>query len=337
MRCAWLIYGDLNQPTGGYVYDRLMVEGLRAAGHHVEVMDLAGTDAVSRVAAKLADSAYDCVIGDELCHCELAPLFEQMRVRRGTSRGPRLVLLVHHLQASETGVMPASERAAIETSDCVVTTSATTARQVLQWANAPSSVCLPGADRLPRSPRAPRIEGAALRLLFVGTWTERKGLLRALEYLRQLPDANFRLEVVGDPSREPRYAGAVWAVLESEPWLKHRTHVHGVLSDAELAAVYARSDVLLLPSSYEGYGMVLTEALHAGVAVVAANVGATSEVVRYDRDGLLLAADDAEQWTQVLLQLANDRDSVERWANEHRQLPAWADTVTEFVRVLEET
>ena len=39
VRIAWIVYGDLDQPTGGYVYDRLVVEGLRAGGDEVEVVD----------------------------------------------------------------------------------------------------------------------------------------------------------------------------------------------------------------------------------------------------------------------------------------------------------
>lgn len=334
-RCAWLVYGSLNQPTGGYVYDRLVVEGLQRVGLVVDVMDLATVGAVKHVAEKLGKGAYDCVVGDELCHSELAELFGQLRAGRAHELRPKLVTLVHHLQASETGVMSESERLALAQSDCVVTTSHTTARQVARWTNVPLRVCLPGADRLPSLPRLPSAS-RELCLLFVGTWTERKGLLRAFEYLRRLPDANFRFAVVGDAAREPHYARAVWELLEFEPWLKQRTNVHGVLTDDELAAVYAESDLLILPSSYEGYGMVLTEALHAGVAVLVADVGATSEVIRHDLDGLLLPANEAEQWVHVLRQLANDRASLERWARHGRRLPTWAETVAGFADVIEQ-
>lgn len=336
MRCAWLIYGPLNQATGGYVYDRLVVEGLRHAGHGVDVIDLATPGATGRLLRGLVAANYDCLVGDELCYPDLAGLFEQCRVIRGTSRAPRLVLLVHHLRASETGVLATDEQLVLERSDRVITTSQTTSREVRRWANVPSVVCVPGADRLPPAgPRELAYDGA-LRLLFVGTWTERKGLMRALSYLSHLPDVNFELDVVGDPSREPNYAAAVRALLASEPWLEQRTNLHGILSDDQLAQAYARADVLVLPSSYEGYGIVLSEALHAGVAVIAADVGATSEIVRHERDGLLLPAGDVERWVHALRQLANDRTSLERWACEARRLPTWAQTVADFARAMGE-
>lgn len=340
MRCAWLIYGPLSQPTGGYVYDRMIVEGLRAAGYSVDVLDLGPPrdgsrlerDNLGRVLAALRERRYDCVIGDELCHPELATLFE--RLKAGPRRAPRLLLLVHHLGVSETGLMVESERRVLELADHVVTTSFTTARQVARWVDASPGVCLPGADRLPRLPHSAR-RGDDLALLFVGTWTSRKGLLRTLQYLQELPDANCTLQVVGDTTREPSYAAVIWSLLGSVPRLRERTRVYGVLSDAELAVAYATSDLLVLPSSYEGYGMVLTEALHAGVPVLAADVGATSEVVRHGHDGLLLPLDEPEVWVNVLRQLANDRARIESWAAELRQLPTWAESIASFARIIE--
>src|SRR5690606_23159514 len=132
-----------------------------------------------------------------------------------------------------------------------------------------------------------------------------------LQYLRELPDVDFRLQVIGDMAREPSYTCAVWELLGSEPWLRERTRVRGVVTDAELAAAYATSDLLVLPTSYEGYGMVLTEALHAGVPVVAANVGATPEVVRHGQDGLLLPPDEPVTWVNALRQLSNERGHIE--------------------------
>lgn len=311
MRYAWLIYGELDQATGGYVYDRLVVLGLRRLGHVVDVVSLE-PDAcdVPVLANALETGNYDAVIGDELCHPELAELFGLLR-ERAVTLGPKLVLLVHHLAASEVAAteiaatrsaepgaasfdhgaadsavldrhalvgsaMPASERRVLELAELVITTSRTTVQEVSPWVNAPASVIVPGADRLPR---VSRTASGRVRLLFVGTWTPRKGLLRLLGYLEALTELDFELTIVGDEARDPAYAQVVRQTLEGSSWLAARTRVCGVVSDDELASIYASSDVLILPSSYEGYGMVLSEALNAGVFVVAADVGATREVL----------------------------------------------------------
>lgn len=335
MRCAWLIYGSLDQLTGGYVYDRLVVEGLRRAGHVIDVIDVdRPPESMPEVGRQIFEGGYACVVGDELCHPELAVVFEAVRqARQATSDRPALVLLVHHLAASETGVMHDTERHVLTRCDHVITTSRTTALQVSPWVHAPVTVCVPGADRLPKLARVDN-DVAELRVLFVGTWTPRKGLLRALEYLRCLPEAGFRFHVVGDGARDASYAASVRLLLDATPWLSSRTQIYGAVADAELASIYSRADVLLLPSSYEGYGMVLTEALHAGVGVLAANVGATAEVVRHEHDGLLLSLGDAQRWVHTLRLLANDRALLARWSEAPRCLPTWTATVADFARVL---
>lgn len=330
MRCVWLIYGELDQPTGGYVYDRLVISGLRAAGHVVDVVSLEapGFDAVA-FAASLERAKYDAIIGDELCHPELAPLFALLRER--CVAGPKLVLLVHHLTASETGVMVESERQVLALAELVVTTSHTTQREVAPWCAA-ASVIVPGADRLKRAVR--REPDARLQLLFVGTWTPRKGLLRLVEYLQNLSGLEFTLTIVGDTARDEAHAQEVRQALARAPWLTARTRVCGVVSDAELAEIYARSDVLVLPSSYEGYGMVLSEALFAGVSVVVADVGATREVVGAHERAVLLPSLDVDAWVQLLRQLVSDPAQSRQAESVIGSLPTWAGAVSQWVQAL---
>ena len=92
LRVAWVIYGSLDQVSGGYIYDRLVVEHLRALGDVVTVISLEphGTSLPA-----LNGDDYDVVLGDELCFSELAPLF------RAAPPGLKRVLLIHHLTAWE--------------------------------------------------------------------------------------------------------------------------------------------------------------------------------------------------------------------------------------------
>ena len=85
------MYGSLDQVSGGYIYDRLVVEQLRALGDSVTVISL--TPGASKLPA-LSPDDFDVVVGDELCFRELLPLFQR-------SPGLRRVLLIHHLTAWE--------------------------------------------------------------------------------------------------------------------------------------------------------------------------------------------------------------------------------------------
>src|SRR4051812_35441203 len=123
MRLAFVVEGALGQTTGGYLYDRIVVDGLRGAGDDVEIVELPARGGVVRLARALSDAArHDrTVVVDELCHATAVAALP-------FARRPRLVTLVHHLAASERRGAPAAARLAVERallarSDRVIATS----------------------------------------------------------------------------------------------------------------------------------------------------------------------------------------------------------------------
>ena len=82
VRIAWIVYGSLEQVSGGYIYDRLVVEQLRALGDSVTVVSLTPGQ------TELPDlrAGFDVLVGDELCFRELVPL---SRVDFSTATGDR--------------------------------------------------------------------------------------------------------------------------------------------------------------------------------------------------------------------------------------------------------
>ncbi len=206
MRVVWAVYGDVNQPTGGYVYDRLVIEALRARGDRVELVD-------PREGALSSPDA-DVVVGDGLCIPELGPAFEAL------AGGPARVLLVHHMpsweieraglggssearaiRATEARAIRATEARAIRASDRIVATSAATrARLLEEGAAVPVDVVAPGANRLPRLARP----APASRLLFVGSLVRRKRLELLLDALEALPAPRPVLTIRGRPGPRAR-------------------------------------------------------------------------------------------------------------------------------------
>jgi glycosyltransferase involved in cell wall biosynthesis len=78
--------------------------------------------------------------------------------------------------------------------------------------------------------------------------------------------------------------------LVSSLGIENRVVFTGYLTNAELAAIYSEAAVFALPSLYEGFGMILLEAMSAGVPIVCANSGALPEVL--GDAGLLFSPDD---------------------------------------------
>ncbi len=344
-RVTWVIDGALDQPTGGYLYDRLVVDGLRARGFDLRLQQLTTGGALhtlresARVAAawsRLPDGAL--LVVDELCHPRVALAAALPR----TKRALRLVALVHHLAASERSGLSsrarlALERVLLDASALMITTSHTT-RRVLIAAGLPASrvvVILPGRDRLGTrdAPPDPSPDGA-LRLLFIGAITPRKGVLPLVRAFASIaPRASLTL--VGPVDRDPRYASAVRAEIARSSGAIRLT---GHLDDEALRVELGRHDLLVLPSLYEGFGIVLAEALSHGLGVIATTAGAIPEVVRDGEEALLVPPGDERALARALARVAADRARVTAMQahalTRAHALPRWRDTQARFAEAL---
>jgi glycosyltransferase involved in cell wall biosynthesis len=129
---------------------------------------------------------------------------------------------------------------------------------------------------------AARPEGPTV--LFVGRLHQRKGLehlVRAMPgVLARVPDA--RLLVAGRGEREGRVRGLV-----RELGLERSVEMLGHVPDGALPDLYARASVFVMPSDYEGFGIVMLEAMASSVPVVAFRTGAAADLVRDGETGYL--------------------------------------------------
>lgn len=278
--------GPLDQLTGGYLFGRKVVDGLRAMGRTVNVAELEGrfpdADDVARAsAAKTLDdlSKDSVVVIDGLA----LPAFTDCPPRE--AQRLRLVGFIHHPLSLESGLGAADARryAAIEARlwpllRGVVCPSANTAHAVIA-AGVPAErveVTPPGTDK-PASV-ARRSGHRTVRLLAVGAVTPRKGHLLLVEALSGLRDLDWRLTCIGSLERDRAAAEALRRAIADHD-LSDRIALPGERPHESLAAAYAAADVFVLPSYHEGYGMVYAEALAHGLPIVATTAGAIPETV----------------------------------------------------------
>ena len=338
--------GDLDTPTGGYAYARRMLAELGEAGWDVRHLPL-GEGFPEPDAGTLAQ-AYRLLSaqpeGVPLLVDGLA-LGAMPDVARALGDRRPLVALVHHPLALESGIgaarartLRASERAALAAARRVVTTSRTTARTIVCDYGVPAdriAVAVPGTD-----PAMPASGSGSHRteLLSVGTLVPRKGhdlLLAALVALRDLP---WRLTIVGDATRDPATAHALRAAVD-EAGLADRITFAGAVDAASLAAHYARADLFVLASRYEGFGMAFAEAVAHGLPVLGTAAGAVPEAVPAGA-GLLVPPGDLPALTEALRGLLTDRDARARLAGAARaaagSLPRWRESAAVLAGVLRE-
>jgi glycosyltransferase involved in cell wall biosynthesis len=119
--------------------------------------------------------------------------------------------------------------------------------------------------------------------------------------------------------------------------LSKRIEFAGEVGDAQ--AEYQGADMFVLPSRYEGYGMVFAEAIVAGLPVVGASAGAVPEVVP-EGAGILVPPDDADALADALSRLLNGdtvRQGLQAGARSAAaSLPQWADSASVVAEAIEE-
>ena len=166
-----------------------------------------------------------------------------------------------------------------------------------------------------------------LGILFVGLLVPVKNvdlLLRAYERVREHIDAP--LTIVGDgPLRaELEQLAVTLGVADTVDFLGYRPR-------AEVATLMQRASVLALPSSSEGYGLVLAEALACGTPVVASRVGGVPEIVASSSAGTLVPPGDIDALTDALTHWARasvDRSVVVASSGAH----PWSEAVLDVAR-----
>lgn len=285
-----LLPGAAATPTGGFLYDRMMLRAMRRAGRLEDVLVVPGswpepataTVALARrLVAALPDGA--ALLVDGLAFSPLLEVFQAEAARLA------LYALVHHPLADETGLSAQAhdrlferERRALALARGVVATSAATARRLGTGFSVAADrirvvqpgVSVGGAAGIAH--RGRRLAATPL-LLCVATLTPRKGqhvLLRALAGLRR---QRWRLRLIGQ-TRNRAFAGQLRRQAQALR-LTWRIEFAGLVPPAALPAHYRAADAFVLPSFHEGFGIALAEAAAFRLPIIASDAGAITEAV----------------------------------------------------------
>jgi glycosyltransferase involved in cell wall biosynthesis len=340
---VFAVPGDLATPTGGYAYDRRIIAELRALGWRADVVDLG--DGFPRPTAQTREAA--CarlahlpaeapIVIDGLAYGVLPEAGQMLRARHA------VVALVHHPLALEAGLdaatatrLRASERDALAAARHVVVTSEPTARLLVADYGVGAeqvSVVEPGTDR---GQPAPRAGNGTVVLLAVGSIVPRKGYDVLVAALADLAELDWRLVIAGDGGRSAETFHQLVAEI-ARRGLADRIAFRGAISTDELSTLYATSDLFVLPSRFEGYGMAYTEAIAHGLPVVGTTAGAIPTTVPAGA-GVLVPPDDVAALTATLRRLIENPAERERLAAGARAatFPSWRGQAVRFAGVLE--
>jgi glycosyltransferase involved in cell wall biosynthesis len=353
-RSADLVFlhpGTLDTPTGGYVYDRALVDALRHAGISVETVSLgSGYPAPAPDALNRARSAFEsladgqAVLVDGLAYGVLdeiaAPHAERLCI----------VALVHHPLALESGLardnaarLHAQETAALALARRVIVTSPATARIVSgDFGVAQETILVvepgtgPGAGPVALPPKAERAASSVPRLVAVGSLVPRKDYPTLLAALAGL-EGPFRLDVAGSDGFDPCHAAMLRARV-TDSGLAGRVFLHGALPRPQIDRLYAQADLFVLTTLYEGYGIAFVEAMAAGLPIVATGEGAVRDTVPAEA-GIVLGNGDIDGVAEAIRGLLADperRIAMGHAARRHAAgLPGWDEQAHKVAALLE--
>ncbi len=347
MRIGLIVYGRIDTISGGYLYDRQLVAHLRQSGDRVEIISLPwlgyGRSLLQNFSPdlrqRLSRARFDLLLQDELNHPSLFWLNWQLK---GRVPYP-IVSIVHHLRSSESrpawqnALYRVVERRYLASVDGFLFNSKTT-RAVVEGlvTERPYHIAYPAGDQFQpdmsdAAIRARAHEPGPLRILFVGNVIPRKGLHTLLDALARLPRDSWRLDVVGDTAVAPHYTQSIDAQIREEGLAPNVT-LAGSLPDDELIHWMAHSHLLIVPSSYEGYGIVYLEGMSFGLPAIAGRGGAAHEIITDGVDGFLVEHQQTDQLTSHILALHQNREKLAGMslAAHKRYLahPIWAESMT---------
>ncbi|MEO0384282.1 MAG: glycosyltransferase family 4 protein [Pseudomonadota bacterium] len=330
---AFAIPGDINTLTGGYIYERRLLQGLRTLGHDMAHIQLAASfpdpspedmaNAIEQLCALPADRP---LILDGLVYGSIAT--------EGLAkvRAP-IIAMIHHPLALETGLsedrrahLYQTEKDNLNLAQHVLVPSPHTATILTdEYGVNPEriSIARPGTDK-------PTVVSAPVDpplILSVGIQHPRKGHDLLLKALAEIVDLKWQAVIVGSPY-DADYAANLSALCEKLR-LTERVRLAGRVSSQELNDLYQAASIFALATRYEGYGIVFDEALAHGLPIVSCHTGAVPDTVPQSA-GLLVSPEEPQLFAQALRSFLSDTtkrtEMAEASQSAGKALPSWLDT-----------
>ncbi len=339
---SFAIPGDLDLPTGGYAYDRRVIQMLPDYGVEPTVIRLPGsfpaptpTDLDEAVRLLAAAPGHAALMVDGLA------LGAIPADRLDAIKAP-LIALIHHPLSLEAGLEPSradalkqSESAALQRARHVIVTSGAIKRILIKDFGVPMpsiTVAEPGTDPATRATGT----GTPYQILSVGAVSPRKGYNVLIDALAPLTDYDWRATICGATDRDEKMVEMLEAQIIARG-LADRVRLAGTVVPATLHRFYETADLFVLPSLFEGYGMVLAEAMARGLPIVTTTGGAAAETVP-DAAALKVAPGDAAALSAAIDKVLRDKRLRIRLADASwdngRTLPPWTETTRRIAAVV---
>ena len=343
MQLHLLVPGDINTLTGGYIYNKRMVNGLLEMGHNIKVYSIAvdfpfpspesRQQFVNIINAIPKD---ETIIIDSLAFGAIPELLRKIKLNHPIIALIHMPLSVRNeftdVQNKRLSIL---EKKAFTYADLIVVTSAFTMNLLKELGVDPLKivVVLPGVEVLSHKNKYALFP---YKLITVSNFTRNKGHLLLVDALNEIKYLNWTLDCYGNTDFDPEYVDTISRLIDFNN-LTDKIFIHGPITGNELSKAYVNSDLLIHPSEFETYGMVLTEAMAHGVPVIASAGGAIAQTVPASI-GAFFKVNDSKSLQQTIKELLLDSNKYQNLCKEAsnyiNQAQSWAKSIKDFENAL---
>ncbi len=339
-KAVFAIPGDKDRRTGGFIYEATVLRVLNELGcatRHLVLPDSFPDPTDADMAMTLdilrAVPANQPIILDGLVFGAIDP------AGLATISAP-IIAMIHHPLGLETGLSPkraaflrANEAAALRHVAAVIVPSSHIAEILAGDFGVDPTLITIAPPGFARPMRVPAPADPPL-ILSVGLLAERKGHDVLIDALALITDIPWQAEIVGK-AHDLVYASAL-KIQVVDLGLSKRVTFGGEISATSLDRRFNAAHIFALATRYEGYGMVLSEAMQYGLPVVSCRVGAVPDTVA--EAGILVPPDDPTAFAAALRKVLTNPQEHARLAtiagDYAASLPEWDATAQRFVEVI---
>lgn len=322
MRVGLIIYGSINTITGGYIYNRHLVDYLKSKGIDIKIFSQTQTNFFGLIKSNYSKKIFkeiiefspDILLQDEM---NFISLFLLNRKLKASGKFP-IISIIHFLNSNQEVnfifkyVLKKIETIYLKSVEGFIFNSLYTQSTVLNiiGENKNSIVAYPGKDRyqfnISKNQIPAKCLSKVLKIIFIGNLFYHKGLHVLLQALSKIDTQLWQLTVIGGLHFDLVYTNQIMAMI-GQLGFEENVKILGVLDITNLKTQLPLHHLLAVPSYYESFGMVYAEAMGAGLPVIACKAGGAQEIVVDKKNGFLVAPGDYLMVRESIFELIKNR------------------------------
>ena len=173
-------------------------------------------------------------------------------------------------------------------------------------------------------------QGVGLRLGYIGTLFEHKGVHVLAQAVKALPGKPIELSIYGREDDFPEYVAGLRKIIGEDA----RVHFCGTFPNSEIGAILSGLDALVLPSLWhENTPLVVYSAQAAGCPVIGSDVAGIAEVIEHGTNGLLFEKGNVKQLANAIQSLLDDRQLLKRLSSHAKQPLSIQEYVSKLLEI----